>query len=263
MIDFNKKTKNGEALNEIIILDCHNHMGKWQAFYIPNGGTAEQMVRCMDTVGINKVFVTAHASIGPDYIYGNNMVEAAINKYPDRILGYVTLNPNYPDDMKPELERRFANPGFKGIKLHPSCHGREIDYKDYKPAYEYADAFGLPILIHVWGAAHVAAVERLSKVYTNAKFIMGHFGANPAGFAAAVELINNRDNVYGDLALSFAPEGNIEWLVAETNPKRILYGTDMPFYDPRPTVGRLAMADIPYETKLDIFGRSLAEIINL
>lgn len=261
MIDFNEKIKKGEALSEILIIDCHNHLGKWNAFYIPKDGTAEQMIRCMDMTGTDKVFVTAHAAIGPDFKYGNDMVASAIEKYPDRIMGYVTVNPNYPEETAAELDKRFKNPGFKGIKLHPSLHGRNIDYKGYEQTYEYADRFGLPVLIHVWGAAHVEAVSSVSDTYKNAKFIMGHFGANTDGFTSAIELINKRGNVYGDLALSFAPEGNIEWLVSEVNPKRILFGTDMPFYDPRFTIGRLAMADIPYETKLDIFGRNVASIL--
>ena len=98
------------------------------------------------------------------------------------------------------------------------------------------------------------AVSSVSDTYKNAKFIMGHFGANTDGFTSAIELINKRGNVYGDLALSFAP-GEYRMACVEVNPKRILFGTDMPFYDPRFTISRLAMADIPYETKLDIFGQ--------
>lgn len=254
---------NGLPINDFKIYDCHNHLGRWHAFYIAGEGTIEQMVNCMDMTGIDKVFITAHSSIGPDYIYGNDLVIDALNKFPNRVWGYVTVNPNYPDDMDHELKRCFAHDGFKGIKLHPGCHGRPIDYFEYEPAFRYADDNKLPMLIHVWGAGDVNAVDHLSAEYPNCKFIMGHFGADVPGMTRAIDLINKRDNVYGDTALSSALEGQIEWLASETNTKKILFGTDMPFLDPRPTLGRIALADLPDEVKLDIFGRNLATLMNL
>lgn len=263
MMNLKEKIVTGQPIDDFRIIDCHNHMGRWQAFFIPQHGTADQMVHCMDMLGIDQVFVTAHASIGPDYIYGNNMVIDAVKKYPDRIYGYVTVNPNYVEDMTHELDRCLSIPGFRGIKLHPGCHGRPIDYKLYEAAYRRADDHKLPILIHVWGIGDVNAVEHLSAEYPNARFIMGHFGADVPGMTHAIDVINKRDNVYGDTALSTALEGQLEWLVSETNPKRIVFGTDMPFLDPRPTLGRVALADIPDETRIDIFGRNIASALGI
>ena len=262
MINWAEKVRKGLPFTEFPILDSHDHLGRWIAFHVAKDGTIEQMINCMDRTGINKVFVTAHASIGPDYVYGNDMVFDAIKKYPDRVMGYVTINPNYPEDMQHELDRCFSRPGFRGIKLHPSCHGMPVDEPNFHTAYEYANEHELPVLIHIWGAGHVACVEHLSREYPNARFLMGHFGADPEGMKRAIKLINNRDNVYGDTAISMGIAGNIEWLVRETNPKRILFGTDMPFYEATFTVGRVAMADIPDEVKIDIFGGNLQRILD-
>lgn len=262
-MDIREKILNGLPIDDIRIIDCHDHMGRWNAFYIPQDGTADQMVASMDRYGIDQVFATAHSAIGPDYIHGNDMIAAACDKYPDRIWGYCTVNPNHMDDMKNELARCFANPGFKGIKFHPACHGRAISDKNYTPALEYADDKKLPILIHVWGAGDVSQVDKLAEAYPNTRFIMGHSGADLYGISLAIDVMNKRDNVYGDTALSTAMQGQIEWLVKEANPKKIVFGSDMPFYDPAPTVGRIALADIPFETKIDIFGRNMAEAMGI
>lgn len=254
--------KKGLALNDILIIDCHNHIGPWKAFNVPNN-SAEGMLVSMDRLGIDKVCVTAHSSIGPNYRYGNDIVRSAIERYPDRFLGYVTVNPNYPEDMENEIRRCLSIKGFIGIKMHPSCHGSAIDNSNFDVAFEVADEKRLPILIHVWGREDVAAIDRLSGRFPDAQFIMGHAGGDIKSMSYAMDVVNRHDNVYVDVAISLTYEGNVEWFVKEIGSKRVLFGTDMPFFDPRPALGRVAMADISDEEKKDIFGLNMKRILDL
>ncbi len=263
MMSMAEKAIRGLPLSDVTIIDGHDHLGRWFAFHVPCGGTIDQMVARMDQIGINKICVTAHSSIGPDYIYGNNLVMDALKRYPDRVIGYVTINPNYPEDMQHELDRCFAVPGFRAIKLHPECHGQPVDYKTYAVAYEEAERRGCPVLIHIWGEANVHQVDGLAPHYPHAKFIMAHMGGNVKGMEAALDVINRHDNVYGDLALSTPPEGNVEWYVREVGSKKVIFGTDMPFYDPSHVVARVAMADISDEEKKDIFSRNISSLMKL
>lgn len=262
MSNFVERAKQGLPLDDILIIDCHNHLGLWSAFHGPKE-TPEDMLRNMDQLGIDMVCATAHSSIGPNYIYGNNQVMEAVKKYPDRFNGYVTINPNYSEDMQHELERCFAVPGMRGIKFHPACHGCTLDYKNYAPAYEYADRNRLPVLIHVWGRGDVAAVDRVSVQYPGAQIIMGHAGAEIKAMEDAINVVNKRSNVYMDLAISLTYQGNVEWFVKEAGSKKVLFGTDMPFFDPRPTFGRVAMADISDEEKRDVFGLNMKKLLKL
>jgi predicted TIM-barrel fold metal-dependent hydrolase len=263
MMTLAEKAQRGLPLGNIPIIDAHNHLGRWNAFYVPDGGTIEQMIAKMDALGIDRVCVTAHSSIGPDYVYGNDMVLDAITRHPDRVIGYVTVNPNYPEDMRHELDRCFAHPGFRAVKLHPECHSREVDHKNYAPAYEEAQRRGCPVLIHVWGPAAVMAVDRLAPRYPDAKFIMAHTGGDAKTMELALGVINRHGNVYGDFAISTALEGNVEWFVREVGSKKVIFGTDMPFFDPAPCVARIAMADISDEEKLDIFSGNITSLMGL
>ena len=257
------KVKKGLPIDDVLIIDSHNHLGKWGAFYVPQGGTIEQMITSMNLLGVDKICVTAMSSIGPDYIYGNDMVIEAMKKYPDRVIGYVTVNPTYPEDMKHELDRCFSNSGFKGIKMHPGCHGHAIDDKNYKPAFEEADRRGCPVLIHTWGDSDISAFEIVAAEYKNANFIMAHCGGNWSCFPHAVDVINKHDNIYGDFAVASSPEGNVEWFVEQVGSKKMLFGTDMPFYDPSPTLARVAMARISDEAKADILGLNMKSLLKL
>lgn len=255
--------KAGLLLKDVPIIDEHNHLGRWSAFYVPGGGTIDQMIARMDQVGIAKICVTAHASIGPDCVYGNDLVMDAVRRYPDRVIGYVTVNPNYPESMKRELDRCFAVPGFRAIKFHPACHGQEADCGGYAAALEEADRRGCPILIHTWGEANVREIDGLAGRYPNAKFIMAHMGGEIHAMELALDVIVRRPNVYGDLAVSTPAEGNVEWFVREVGSKRILFGTDMPFYDPSHVIARVALADLSEDEKRDIFYRNTAELMKL
>lgn len=262
MTDITEKARRGLPLDDVLIIDCHCHMGYWQHFNVPEGN-AEGMLRSMDSLGTDRACITAHASIGPDYIYGNTMVLNTVKHYPERFWGYVTINPNYEEDIEDELSRCLAVDGIIGIKIHPSCHGCQIDYKNYQPVYEIANSNKYPILIHVWGNSAVKTVDKLAGQYPNAIFIMGHGGADIDAMFTAIEVVNKRDNVYVDLAISKVREGNVEWLVKEMGSSKILYGTDMPFFDPRPAFGRLAFAEISDEEKKNIFGLNMDSLLNV
>lgn len=263
MMSIQEKALRGLPIDDMLIIDAHDHLGRWAAFYVPQGGTIEQMIACMDRLGVDKVCITAMPSIGPDYLYGNNMVFSALQKYPDRVIGYVTVNPNYPENMQQELDRCFAHPGFRGIKIHAELHGRPIDDRDYRTAYEEAEKRNCPVLIHTWGDTDVDAFERVVRAYPNANFIMAHTGGDLSSMPRAITVLNKYDNAYGDLAVSFAPEGNLEWFIGQTDPKKILFGSDMPFYDPTPTFGRIVLSHLPDSVKADILGGNMARLLHL
>jgi len=77
----------------------------------------------------------------------------------------------------------------------------------------------------------------------------------------AMNIVKKHENVYADIAISRAREGNVEWLVNGAGSEKILYGSDMPFFDPRPTFGRLAYANISENDKRNIFGLNMKRII--
>ena len=251
----------GLPLNDVLIIDCHSHIGHWQHFNVPRG-SAEGMLISMDSLGIDTACVTAHASIGPDYIYGNNMVMKAAEKFPDRFAGYITVNPNYPEDIRNELDRGFSAVGMIGMKLHPACHGRPMDHKNYHIVYEAANNRKCIVLIHVWGKSSVNDVDRIAGSYPDASFIMGHAGADIDAMELAVDVVGRHDNVYVDLAISRVREGNVEWFVKEMGSDKILFGTHMPFFDPRPCFGRLVYSDISDIEKRNIFGLNMERLLN-
>lgn len=257
-----EKWKAGQPLDDALIVDCHTHMGPWHNFYVPNG-FAEGMLGIMDRVGLNVACVAAMAAIGPDYKAGNDLVLEAVARYPERFIAYATVNPNYPEEMRQELDRCFAFDGVRGIKVHPAFHGCPIDHPLLHPAYETAEREGCPVLVHTWGMDDMRIMDQLAASYPQVAFIMGHAGGEIRAMERAVTIVNKHDNLVVDLALSTAYEGNVEWLVREMGAKRVLFGSDMPFFDPRPTLGRIALAQIREEEKRDVLGLNMKRLLKL
>jgi predicted TIM-barrel fold metal-dependent hydrolase len=263
-----EKLKSGIRLDDELVIDCHGHMGPWFNFHIPGDGTAESMVANMDLVGIQVIVASPHIAIGPDYREGNRQAVEAAQQYPDRIVPYITVNPRYPA-VEIEAEISLYHDllgGIKAFKFHSSCHGVDCAHPGYGPVYEYAQEHGLPILSHVWDGPRrdgQSFLSRQAAAYPNIAFVHAHSGNSWNTIYSLVPETRVRRNVYLDLAGSAIPYGGLEYMVREAGADRILLGTDLPFIDVRPQIGRLLAARISEHDKRLILGLNAQRLYKL
>jgi predicted TIM-barrel fold metal-dependent hydrolase len=247
----------GRRLAGETIIDGHAHMGPWHNFYIPESGI-DGMIRDMDSVGIGVVCPAAHASIGPDFVEGNNLVVAAARKYPGRVAGYVTVNPNYEDGVLVELER-CARLGLKNIKIH-SIHGLPYNHAKYRPAFEFAHARGWAILAHTWGNDAPLFAD-FARAYPNVRFLLGHSGV--ARFDLYCELARKHHNIYLDLATSLSGYGWVEEFVKKAGAEKVLYGSDIPFISAPQQIGKVLFARITDDAKRKVLGLNAKTVLGI
>ena len=253
-----EKARLGLPLDDVLVLDIHCHMGPTIGVFSCDP-TPRGVVATMDRYGIRKAVISHLSGLGADYVKGNDWVMDAIREYPDRYIGYCVINPHYPDEACAELERCFAHDAMRGIKLHASFHKCLLSDKGYRPVFEFAARRKLFILAHTWTGEEVETFGRLAGEYPSVPMIMGHCGG--PNMRRAVELIACHDNLYGDIVLSAATEGNVEWLVSKVGAKKILFGSDMPFFCASHLLARVAMAHITEDEKKDILGRNMQRIL--
>ena len=260
MMSMHEKVKNGISLKDNLIIDVHCHMGFDGSQFIPDG-SPKALINAMDNVGIAMACVSHGAALSPDYKWGNGRIMEAIQEYPGRFIGYCTINPHYPEEIPGEMERCFGFDGMKGIKIHPWFHERTMGHKNYKVVYEFAARKGCHILAHIYSVEEINNMDRYATDYPDAVFLMGHTGGEVAYMEAAIEVINRHDNIYADITGSEAREGIVEWLVREVGSRKILFGSDMPYFETRSTIARVAMAEISEEEKKDILGLNMKKIL--
>ena len=263
--DLRAAARLGQALTGELIIDCHGHLGPWFNFHIPRQDAAS-MVASMDRLGVRAIVASAHAGIGPDSLLGNELMSAATRDFPGRIYGYVTVNPNYSaEEMRRELERWGAEPGFLGVKLHPDMHRVDVDDDRYAPAWEYANARGLPVLTHTGEGPPCGPPQavKLAERYPQTPILLGHSGLSPAGVEASIEAARQKETIFLDITGSMIHYGLLERMVREAGRERVLFGTDLPFLDPRPQFGRVLFAHLSDEEKRDVLGRNAARVFKL
>ncbi len=253
--------KYGLPIEGVRVIDIHGHIGDYPLYYSPGKGSAEVIVGLLDRLGVEATCVSAMDAFKSDYIRGNAETAAAVEKFPGRIYGYVGLNPLYMDDMVHEFKKYENNPGFVGMKFHISINKTPMNSYKYAPALEYANERGIVVLMHTYGVDAALSVAPLADKYKNVKFIAAHSEVGIDSVERLADAVNSRDNFYVDTALAGAGEGSIELLAKYVDTKKILFGTDISFYSPNFSFGRIAMADIEDEIKLDILGRNAARIL--
>jgi len=231
------------------IIDAHMHLGPYAQFHIPHNDAAG-IIREMDRLGIRQGWISADAE------RGNEEVAEAVRAYPGRFVGYVVVDPQYPNEVERELARRFSQPEFAMIKLHPGLAKYPIDGPNYEPVWEVARARNRPVLTHAWTDCPFcgpAPVRRLLNKHPDVRLIFGH-ALFPEIFDEAAELARDFENLILDVTTSNHCYGMIEHAVETLGADRIVYGSDMPFISAAGAVGKLLYAQITDEDKAKIFG---------
>jgi predicted TIM-barrel fold metal-dependent hydrolase len=139
-------SKSRRVIPSIPVMDAHTHM-----FVRPDmANTAEMVIAELDRLGMDMAVVFQENSNmvyrTPDYnpYIGHDYVAAMQEKYPDRIIGFMTVNPWHQSskiigwkegscDLVPrnytleELDRCIKTWGMRGVKFHPGIHFYAFD----------------------------------------------------------------------------------------------------------------------------------------
>lgn len=191
----------------------------------------------------------------------NSIVAQKIAQYPERFLGWISVNPLLPDVLQ-EIEKYIDQPGFIGVKVHPFFHQYSISELD--SIAEFCQKAGKPILIHL--SAEPDCYKYLPDKFSDLKVIYAHAGLP---FCTKVwEYAKDKPNVYVDLSGEFINAKVVKKAVAALGSKRCLFGSDGPYgeceyntFDYSGKKGWVETLNIPQSEKEAILGNNLMEMI--
>ena len=157
---------------------------------------------------------------------------ALLEKEPDRVRMFVTVNPNEADHAIAEIERCVAR-GAIGVKLLAS---RRADDPLLDPIAELAGERGLPVLHHIWQhrrrewpsqeISDGADLARLAARHPGTHFILAHIGGG-GDYMHTFPAIVEQPNILPDLSGSGVDRGMLDAAVAALGPERLLWGCDL------------------------------------
>lgn len=251
----------GKELKDTLVIDTHIHVGGSTRYQKPDND-ADSVVKTMDRLGVDITCASCSPGTYCDFVYGNEMAGDAHAKYPDRILAYAAVNPNYETDLDDYFVR---DDRFFGIKAIPFVQGNlHIDIPGMQPYYEYADKKGLPVLFHAWQTHEIKDAMEVAKRYRNAKFIFGHSGfVHKEGKELAIEACKCCENVMLDTTLSDVCDGAVEWIADKVGADRLVYGTDLTAFECAHILGRILLSKLSDTDKEKILGLNAKKFLNL
>jgi len=264
------------------VIDTHAHFGPYQAIYFPRW-RPERVLDTMDRCNVRWLIMSGHAAL-VDTRRGNREVAEVIAAHPDRIRGYWVINPNYPEHMQRELDEFEAQaqiagqassasdtvgeprslPPFVGFKFHPGGAGVPLNDDRYRPALEYADARGLPVLSHTWagkGMCSHVEVRDVTERFPNVRLLMGHAGYGD--WVDSAQVARDHEHVYLELTAAYSVRGALEIMVEHAGSEKILFGTDHPWFDPHYGIGCILSAYMTDEDRRNILYRNAQRLFGL
>lgn len=221
-------------------IDFHCHYSPTFFRYREYHMDVESLLATMDEYGISQ------AVLGPAGEYaayrtsqGNASVADAVRRYPQRFLGFASINPWSRAEGIEELRRAHDSYGFRGLVLHPILQGFEANDPLVFPLVEAALPLGM--VVYVTGGAPFLAmpykIADLAGRYPEGKFIMGHAGWD---FHFDVPYcLDLCPNLWAETSKNGL--ANLEALVHRFGSARLLFGSDHPFSSYRSEIEKIRL----------------------
>jgi uncharacterized protein len=167
-----------------------------------------------------------------DVEYGNDFLLRLQREHPDRVRGYVVVNPNFIRHAQGELSR-CLDAGMIGIKLAAS---RRADDRLLDPICAVAAERAVPVLHHVWQhrrreypgqeASDAIELRALALRHPRVNFLLAHISGG-GDWIHSLAALRRTPNVFVDLSGSGVDGSMLEQCIAAVGIERLLWGCDL------------------------------------
>jgi len=243
------------------VIDMHGHMGPFAGIWFPRA-TTEAMVATMDRCGVRMLVFCHHAAlISPDV--GNAVNVEAVRKFPTRLRAYLGINPHCPEAVAADLAGfDDLRDVYVGLKLLADYHLVPWDAPAYEPAWRFANERGLAVLGHTWSGSGFDGPEQVRKAarkYGDVRLLLAHCLHDD--WDQAADIASELPNVYLELTAVLDDRGPMEKFVAAGLSERLLFGTDLPWFNPHHGIGAVLSAEIADDDRHNILHRNAERLL--
>jgi len=131
-----------------------------------------------------------------------------------------------------------------------------------RAAWRFANERRLPVLAHTWSGSRCDGAEQVRKAaerYPEVRLLLGHslHGAWDEAAVIAAEF----EHVYLELTAVLDDRGPLEHFVAAGLSQKLLFGTDLPWFDPHCGIGAVLSAEISDDDRHDILHRNAERLL--
>ena len=220
-----------------MIIDAHVHItedGKW--FDTNIDASVERLIKSLEKSKIDKAVVLPIAPF-----ISNKFVAKVCNDYPDKLVGFASVNPKDNDAVK-KLEQDVITYDLKGLKVHPKLQEFQLLDQNTLSVIKKAAELKIPVLIDAWIRPKdigyqdlISSIGQVANKIPSAKIILAHLGG--FNYNKIPQIARDNDNIYFDLSfvLTYFDRkilyNHIVPFIKNIGADRLIYGSDYPERD--------------------------------
>ena len=217
----------------MLTIDADSHIA-------PTGGefSLEKHMQRIERAGIDKSLTWLAPFYSGTEIEGHNRyVYDAVQKYPEKLLGYGWADPTISVEHALKMVKVCTEEyGFYGVKLNGAQNNYRIDDRELVlPVIDAIAKSGKTLALHIGPDAyentHPLRAEKIAKLYPELPILMIHMGMTDADMTAAVvEVAKICPNMV--LVGSATNDSFVLQAIHALGADRICFGSDAPFRNP-------------------------------
>ena len=189
------------SVMEMRVIDFHQHI------LVKRDPDGKQLIQYMDANGIERAVVHGVPVSVWSWCGDNEVVLDVVNKYPDRLIGSVHIDPRGGYRALEELDR-YHEEGFRWVKMFPNL-GFYPDDLAYRRLFAEIDRKGMGVLFHAGTVslsdtgvelnskyARPIYIDVLARTFPKTNFVLAHMGNT--WYSEAICMAISYNNVYLD-----------------------------------------------------------------
>ncbi|MEO6827169.1 MAG: amidohydrolase family protein [Microbacteriaceae bacterium] len=213
-----------------MIIDFHTHVDEAPAFGWID--PPEKILALLDAAGIDRAVIMTYTDLPGSNPEALEYILDCAARYPDRLIPFVRLDPNYARKM-PELLALALSRGIRGVKLHPTTTLAHPAAENTVALLRLCGEAGLPALFHCGDDPYTTpqAIGLAAEAAPECAVVLAHMGGyfHPRD---AIEAASQHPNIYLETSAMPYPWPITE-AVRQLGADRVLFGSDGPGCNPR------------------------------
>ena len=226
-------------------------------------GELDDLLRNLRRARISRGVIFSSATKPSQVVPANNFLSRLQSEYPELLLAFGTLHPDFPD-CRAEIAR-IRQLGLRGLKFHPDFQQFLIDDPCMDQIYEAAG--DLPLLFHAGDSrTQFSKPERLLNIhrkYPGLKLIAAHMGGYSEWDRAWKYLIGQ--DIWLDISstIKFLSPAEVRRMVVAHGADRVLFASDYPGTTPQRAVEEVLSLGLSESDNEKIFYRNAEKLLGI
>ena len=218
----------------------------------------EGVKKALDRFSIETAILVPKLAVDADFLQGNKDLLEAIRK-DDRLYGYLVVNPVFPEESVRLMRQAMTLPKLVAMAMFQGSSKPFPNLDDCREILNAYRRFTKPVMLDVTSCDAISAAERIAAEFPTIKFILGSMGGTDW---KGVMGLSKHLNLFLETSGTLDSE-KIESAVENFGPRRVLFGSDLPFANPASMLALIQSSNIPKDIMSRILDTNARNLFGL